>query len=204
MSTATAHPAPNVEAGGSKPADDTALFRAPANPFARLVAQRRSALMAAVKDEDIAEIGRVLADMAKDGDRPAAKLLFAYVLGKPGAAVEPDRLDIDEWRIFKETAPMAAEMPQLAAAPSSHFPRDIVRMMRPASSRDLSKQMQELLHGRINPSRNGENGKKPSTSPSPNGVSEPPASLDPEACTAALDPAPPSANGASAWQPGMQ
>jgi hypothetical protein len=148
--------------------------------------------MASVKDEDIKEIGHVLVDMAKDGDLPAAKLLFAYLLGKPGEAVAPDRLDIDEWQIFKETAPMAAEMPHLAQTPSSHFPRDIVRMMRPANAADLARQMHQFVHqptapAEAAPSPDGDHGKKPCTPPSPNGVSDVPAGLDSEAWLASLN-----------------
>ncbi len=205
MSTTSAPVAEKVEAANATPAADLSRYRAPANPHARLVAQRLAALMACVKDQDIVDIARVLFHMAKDGDRQAAKLLFSYVLGKPAAAVPPDRLDVDEWQIFKDTAPMAAEMPHLAQTPLSSFPRDIVRMMRPANAADLAKQIRQYVHqpaaaaegapeGQGGPSPNGKN---PSTSPSPNGDSRRPSALDPEAWFVDLNIASPPPNGAS-------
>jgi hypothetical protein len=198
MSTTSSQPSENVAAASPTPAADTSRFRASANPHARQAAQRLAALMATVKEQDVADVARILLDMARDGNIPAAKLLFSYVIGKPAPAVSPDRLDIDEWRIFKETAPMAAEMPALAEAPLSSFPRDIVRMMRPASTTTLAKQMHQYAHqpatadkdAQAAPPPNGHNGKKRRTPPSPNGVSN----LDPEAWFVDLNIAGPSPN----------
>src|SRR5437879_3639900 len=68
----------------------------PGNPFARQVAASRAALLASVTAEDLAAIVRALIDKAKGGDVAAAKLVFAYVLGKPAETVDPDQLDVQE------------------------------------------------------------------------------------------------------------
>jgi hypothetical protein len=72
------------------------------NPFHRAVAARRKALLDAVTDEDIAAVARKLRDLALAGDVAAAKVLLVYVVGKPTAADDPDRLDLDELRLREE------------------------------------------------------------------------------------------------------
>ena len=44
---------------------------------------------------------RRLIEQAKAGTWVAAKLLLACVLGRPAAAVDPDTLDLHEWRLFQ-------------------------------------------------------------------------------------------------------
>jgi hypothetical protein len=66
------------------------------NPFARRVAELREAFLDAVSADDLNAIARTLAQRAKEGDVAAGKLLLAYVLGKPTAAVNPDDVDWDE------------------------------------------------------------------------------------------------------------
>jgi hypothetical protein len=74
----------------------------PGNPFARRTAELRKMLLDTVTDQDMRQAARKLVELAKGGDVAAAKLLFAYVIGKPADAVDPDRLDIDEMRLLEE------------------------------------------------------------------------------------------------------
>jgi len=76
----------------------------PGNPFARKVAQLRAALVNFVTQEEMKQIALVLKEKAMGGDLAAIKLLFQYVLGKPAATVDPDRMAIDEWQKLKESA----------------------------------------------------------------------------------------------------
>jgi hypothetical protein len=55
------------------------------NPFARKVAQLRSALISAVSTEDVTAVIQKLVLLAKCGDIPAAKVLLDRVLGPSGA-----------------------------------------------------------------------------------------------------------------------
>lgn len=117
----------------------------PGNPFARRVAELRSELMDCVDRKDVAEIARALVDKAKKGDVPAAKLVLAYTLGKPAAAVLPDRLDIDEWQIYRDTQPMAAEMSDISMAGGPDLPLNVVRGARPIFSKDLAVKMRDMF-----------------------------------------------------------
>jgi hypothetical protein len=79
-------------------------FGSGGNPFAAKVAALRMALLAAVTEDDVREIAEVLVAQAKDGDKAATKLLFAYTLGKPQPFVSPDRLTVDALRALDESA----------------------------------------------------------------------------------------------------
>jgi hypothetical protein len=94
-------------AGGSNGHDSSGRFTkgnkcAAGNPFARRLARLRSLLLDAVSDDDLRAVARKLVEQARDGDTAAAKLLLAYVLGRPAAVVDPDTLDREEWRQCRE------------------------------------------------------------------------------------------------------
>jgi hypothetical protein len=72
------------------------------NPNARKTAALRSALLEAATVERMKALGEKLFEAAQGGDWTAAKLLLAYLVGKPGKAVDPDRLDLDEWLLLQE------------------------------------------------------------------------------------------------------
>lgn len=55
-------------------------------------------------------VARKLLEMARAGDVPAARLILAYVLGQPAAAVDPDTLDVAEWQIYRKMPVPVAEM----------------------------------------------------------------------------------------------
>ncbi len=69
------------------------------NPFARKLGAFRSAFLNAISDNDIAAVARKLAELATAGDVQAAALFLSYAVGKPHPAVNPDRLDLDEFSI---------------------------------------------------------------------------------------------------------
>jgi hypothetical protein len=64
----------------------------PGNPHARQVAALRRTLLQLVTEDEIIAIAKALLEQAKRGNVSAAKLLFAYTLGQPAKAVDPDRL----------------------------------------------------------------------------------------------------------------
>jgi hypothetical protein len=70
----------------------------PGNPFARQTAALRVALINAATPERITNIANAILDKAEKGDVSAAKLVFAYTVGKPAAAADPDTLDQQEMK----------------------------------------------------------------------------------------------------------
>ena len=62
----------------------------PGNPHAGKVAKLRSAVLAAVKEDDMRQIVERLVRLAKEGDLAAVRELFLRTLGRP---LEPDILE---------------------------------------------------------------------------------------------------------------
>jgi hypothetical protein len=75
----------------------------PGNPFGRKVAQFRQALLSTITDDDIQRVGKLLLEMALARDVAAMKLFLQYAVGKPQVVVEPDRVDIDEWELVRQS-----------------------------------------------------------------------------------------------------
>jgi len=74
----------------------------PGNPYARRVAALRSALLAAVTEEDLRAIATTLVEQAKKGDLAAVKILLSYTVGRPTEAPDPDRVDLEGAQIEQE------------------------------------------------------------------------------------------------------
>jgi hypothetical protein len=74
----------------------------PGCPFNRRVAALRCLLLERVSDDDLAAIVDRLVAQAREGDMAAIKLVLAYSVGKPTTAVDPDRVDVDEFKLYCE------------------------------------------------------------------------------------------------------
>jgi hypothetical protein len=67
------------------------------NPFNRKLAAMREQLVGLVGTPGLARLVKALLRNAEKGDLASAKMLLAYVVGKPVATVHPDDLDVDEF-----------------------------------------------------------------------------------------------------------
>jgi hypothetical protein len=85
----------------------------PGNPFTRQLAALRKELVNFFHEERIKELAFILFEKAARGDMAAMKLVFQYVIGKPQPAVDPDRVDVDEWQKMQERSRPPAEMSQV-------------------------------------------------------------------------------------------
>jgi hypothetical protein len=114
----------------------------PGNPFARHVARLRSALAECVTEEDIRQIARGLLVSAKLGHLPSIRVLLSYVVGKPPGAVNPDTLDIDEWRLLVQPlAQIMAELPQALMSVPAQTATDMVRSAQPYAQRMVGEEL---------------------------------------------------------------
>jgi hypothetical protein len=68
------------------------------------MAQLRKAVLDVVTDEDIQAAARTLIEQARAGDLAAIRILFSYAMGKPTAAVDPDRVDVEEWQLLQQSS----------------------------------------------------------------------------------------------------
>ena len=107
----------------------------PGNPFARQVAELRQAFLDRIDKEKIGKLMDRMYDLAMEGNMQAAKLILSYTIGKPVPMTNPDRVDSDEWDIFKETAPMMHELSS-QYSPDPCVPLVMARIKRASQTRD--------------------------------------------------------------------
>ncbi len=74
----------------------------PGNPFNRRIAELRRELMEAVSERLPKMVGALM-DKAEAGDVAAIKVALEYSIGKPLPAVDPDRQDVEEWKLAAES-----------------------------------------------------------------------------------------------------
>src|SRR5262249_26387145 len=72
------------------------------NPFNRRLAAMRQLFCRAISAREIHALARYLIGEAFAGDRAAASLVLAYLIGRPTKAVDPDTLDVHEWRLHQD------------------------------------------------------------------------------------------------------
>jgi hypothetical protein len=149
-SNGSAPPSPDGSNGSSAPgrgADGRFTMEnigGPGNPYARRVAALRQAALEGITPDDMRSIMTKLAALAKDGDVAAAKIVLSYAIGKPAEAPNPDRLDVEEWKGFKETAPMLTEASGLMT-PHASLPVEMVRYARDARTHTCADMIRTTL-----------------------------------------------------------
>jgi hypothetical protein len=77
------------------------------NPFHRTLAAIRKVAVETVGAEGVKKVMAKLLAQALEGDVLAARVVLLYCVGKPAAAVDPDGVDLDEWKRL-ERSPTAA------------------------------------------------------------------------------------------------
>ena len=74
----------------------------PGNPHARHVAQLRQAFLEAATPQRMQQLADKLFALALAGDVAAARLFLEHSVGRPAAAPDPDRLDLEELRLYRD------------------------------------------------------------------------------------------------------
>ena len=74
----------------------------PGNPFNRRIAELRRMLMEAVS-ERLPAIVAALIVKAEAGDVAAIRIALQYGVGMPLPAADPDRVDVEEWKLAEES-----------------------------------------------------------------------------------------------------
>jgi hypothetical protein len=114
----------------------------PGNPQARRVALLRSILINTTTEQDVRDIAEQLRQLAREGDVPAIKLLFAYVLGKPTEpACDPDQLNAHEWCGWEKDSKIVTEMFPLGKYPNMD---DWMKVLRKLREQATDKEMRAL------------------------------------------------------------
>jgi hypothetical protein len=74
----------------------------PGNPFGRHVARNRQLMLAYFTQEKVLALFDKLESMAAAGNVAAHNTLLKYLIGKPVAAPNPDRVNHEEWEMRRE------------------------------------------------------------------------------------------------------
>jgi hypothetical protein len=119
----------------------------PGNPFARQVAQLRRALLSAVTPDEIAQVARKLFEQARDGDAASARLLYSYTVGKPSETVNPDKLDLDEWEMYRKMPVQDKDFAAVFNAPLAEALCRVLRICLPFLIDHQERQLAQLLGG---------------------------------------------------------
>jgi hypothetical protein len=110
----------------------------------------RKVFSEAVSEEDLIEVAKSMTLKAKQGDVAAARLVLAYVVGKPDSVVEPDTLDLAEFKQYEEELKHYQSLPAVAATPDLEMACTIARAARPGISEAASKDLSHaLLNGEL-------------------------------------------------------
>jgi hypothetical protein len=151
VNPAPAGPIPEEQSASVNSADRTSDGRfaknnkgGPGNPFNRQVAALRKALLNAVTPTVLEEIVAILIGKAKSGDLAAIKLLLSYTIGKPGAAVDPDTLDQQEWQMHQEAAVKPQQVDELMTSVPGATANAVAQIAWPCTAQQF---MQPVIQG---------------------------------------------------------
>jgi hypothetical protein len=118
------------------------------NPFGRRLAAMRQAVLDAVSEDDVRAIMAALVGQAKGGDVAAARVVLQYAVGKPAAAVEPDRVEIEEWRLREQGAVSYDSFMTTFGQTTAAMANNLVGTMQPALP---AKMFEEVVAERATP-----------------------------------------------------
>jgi hypothetical protein len=118
----------------------------PGNPFGRKVAAFRTAMIKRVTQEKFDQAVDTLTEMAIKGNAQAQKLFFTYIVGKAVQTVDPDRMDIDEWNVYRDAVPMKAEAATVMQAGDPQLQLDYLRLMRPIITEIMREEVFKMFN----------------------------------------------------------
>jgi hypothetical protein len=76
----------------------------PGNPFGRQVVGLKKVVLTKITEERMGEMVEIMFARAIAGDMTAARILMQYSIGKPAEAIDPDRVDIDDFKVREDAA----------------------------------------------------------------------------------------------------
>jgi hypothetical protein len=149
----------------------------PGNPYYRRQAHLKRVLLEAITDDDVRSVVQVLLGLARGGDLAAIKLYLHYAAGRPAREVDPDRAELHEWQLQKQSPPLGEVIglpgQNLPAAEATRAVRDTLPIVANCQLQRLSQSLRDgrdfqgeqiapPLEETVPPDRNG--GKRPTAS----------------------------------------
>jgi hypothetical protein len=103
----------------------------PGNPYYRRQAELKRQMLASVTDEDVQSVMQVLLGLARGGDLAAIKLFLEYTVGKPAKEVDPDREELHEWGLQRQTPRLQEVLETMTYSIETPTANQVVRDMIP-------------------------------------------------------------------------
>jgi hypothetical protein len=105
----------------------------------------RKVLLECVSEDDLREIIAEVIEQAKEGDLGAAKLVLSYVVGKPVATVDPDRVDVEEFHLLQEETCSGAQFSNVLNGVPAGLACEVLEAVVPVQSLAQRQQFVEEL-----------------------------------------------------------
>jgi hypothetical protein len=103
----------------------------PGNPYYRRQAQLKRLLLESVTDTDVLSVMQVLLGLARGGDLAAIKLFLEYTVGKPSKEVDPDKAELHEWQLQRQTPRLQEVLETMTYSIETPTANQVVREMIP-------------------------------------------------------------------------
>jgi hypothetical protein len=121
----------------------------PGNPYYRRQAKLKRALLESITEDDVRSVVQVLLGLARTGDLAAIKLYLHYAAGKPDKDVDPDREELHEWELQKQSPPLDQVMGLMTQGIPTATANQRVRATMPiVADCNLKRLSQSILDGR--------------------------------------------------------
>jgi hypothetical protein len=115
------------------------------NPHARKLSAMRKAFADVVDENRLKQLAESIYHRSLAGDMVAAKLLLNYVVGKPVDSVDPDRLDLEEWKLIQQSPTQGELMALVGLTANPAVAADLVANDQPTTPFAQMKSVQQVL-----------------------------------------------------------
>ena len=117
------------------------------NPHARKLSAMRKAFADVVDENRLKQLAEKIYQRSLYGDMLAAKLLLSYVVGKPVEAVDPDRLDLEEWKLIQQSPTQGELLALVGVTANPTIAAELVANDQPTTPLAQIKSVQKVLAG---------------------------------------------------------
>jgi hypothetical protein len=115
------------------------------NPFSRRLGMLRAALLKSLDEAKLEALGDKLYLLAIAGDVAACELLLRYAIGRPGPAVDPDALDVSEWKLLTSGPTLSSLWHAAHEITDSRFAAEVWRRLSAASADAATDQLVDAV-----------------------------------------------------------
>ena len=118
------------------------------NPYTRQVAKNRQIVLEIMNEAELRLITQKLLSQALQGHVASIKLVFAYAIGKPDAAIDPDEVEALEWETRQRLSVPLAEVEALTGRVPVGQANAVAEAVKQPVAIQVGQEIVERLEGR--------------------------------------------------------